>query len=173
MKPFAALSLLALLVSIAIAQEVSPTKTPTPLTEASNGKAPLTKLTLFPSSSFSPQNGSPSKAAGVKPTPQTESKMNMFDWLSGSPVHTIFTESIREAKLEGMFSDKKDITVFAPTDAGFLTTLRDMRYRRAGNPQAVLQFFKELVDKQKEQLNMTRIILFHVTGERMTLKQIM
>eukprot|EP00171_Calliarthron_tuberculosum_P007801 IDg7801t1 len=95
---------------------------------------------------------------------------NVFEMLDSSPQYSIFTTFIRKAKLTDFFSSTQNISVFAPTNAGFLATLRDFRYK--GEPKSVLPIWSYLTGKHKDIFNLNRIVMYHTALQRLTSKQI-
>lgn len=116
------------------------------------------------------QSQQPSKLPTVRP-PTTE-RRNILERLSSSAVHSVFVEIVRAANLTDILSKATEITVFAPTDAGFLTTLRDLRYKKSGDAKAVAEFWALLAEKEPATFNITSIVKYHVARGRLSRRDI-
>lgn len=155
-------------------------------TLATVSQRPLTspQLTSTPQSPAPPQSvTSPSNSSSTlqsptaAPTPEEKphsepDTRNVFEKLSASSEHKVFVDIIRKASLTDYFRTTSNITVLAPTNEGFVTTLRDFRYKNDRDPDAVSQFWSLLFDTQKDKFNITRIVLYHVLSPQLTQEQI-
>lgn len=158
-----------------------PTRTPPPAPSTAPQQAQLEQLaeeTPRPAdptpqavqTTSSPLSLPPSRSP--QPSLSADLPSNAFDYLLLSPVHTVFVSVIRDAKLESVFRDAKNVTIFAPTDAGLFRTLRDLRYKKSGQPEAVSQFLTLLLERQKDMFNFTRAILYHIASPSLLLEEI-
>lgn len=106
------------------------------------------------------------------PPISAEKKPNIIERLKQSKIHSVFLNVIASSNLTKVFASTQDITVFAPTDAGFYTTLRDLRYRNLGDPSTVAQFWNLLLERHGNFLNFSRIVSYHVGRGRLKMSDI-
>ncbi len=87
-------------------------------------------------------------------------------------MHKVLTSLIRYANMTDAIKGLRDTTFFAPTDEGFYLTLRDLRYKREGDPTAVSEFWQLLLEDQKELIDVRTLLLYHALAGRRTAAQL-